>query len=55
MKNLPISKARRKEREALVETLEIMSDQSLMASLRQSIKETKQGKLIPWERARNGI
>ena len=37
------------EYEALVETLEVMSDEGLMTSLRQSIREAKQGKLIPWE------
>ncbi len=43
------------EYEALVETLEIMSDKDLMAALRQSIKEIKQGKLIPWERAKRKL
>ena len=33
--------------EALIETLEIVSDQSLMKSLRKSIKEAQQGNLIP--------
>ena len=37
------------EYEALVETLEVMSDEQLMTSLRRSIREAKQGKLIPWE------
>ena len=37
------------EYEALVETLEVMSDDRLMTSLRQSIREARQGKLIPWE------
>ena len=31
-----------------METLDIMADKELMASLRQGIKEAKQGKLIPW-------
>ena len=43
------------EYEALVETLEIMSDEDLMASLRQGIKELKQGKLIPWEQAKRKL
>jgi len=43
------------EYEALVETLEIMSDKDLMAALRQSIKEIKQGKLIPWERIKREL
>jgi PHD/YefM family antitoxin component YafN of YafNO toxin-antitoxin module len=37
------------EYETLVETLDVMSDARLMASLRRSIQEAKQGKLIPWE------
>jgi PHD/YefM family antitoxin component YafN of YafNO toxin-antitoxin module len=37
------------EYEALVETLEIMADENLMAALRQSLKEAQRGKLIPWE------
>ena len=43
------------EYEALVETLDIMSDERLMASLRQSIREARQGKLIPWERAKRKL
>ena len=43
------------EYEALVETLEVMSDGELMASLREGIKEARQGKLIPWERAKRKL
>ena len=43
------------EYEALVETLDIMADEDLMASLRQGIKEARQGKLIPWERAKRKL
>ena len=43
------------EYEALVETLEIMSDKDLMTSLQQGIKEAKQGKLIPWETAKRKL
>ena len=43
------------EYEALVETLEILSDEDLMISLRQSLKEVKQGKVIPWERAKRKL
>ena len=43
------------EYEALVETLEIMTDERLMADLRQSLKEAKSGKLIPWEEAKRKI
>lgn len=35
--------------ESIVETLEIMGDEDLMASLRQGIREMQEGKLIPWE------
>ena len=43
------------EYEALIETLETMADERLMASLRQSIREAKAGKLIPWERAQRKL
>ena len=43
------------EYEALVETLEIMSDDDLMKSLRQGMKDIKQGKTIPWERAKRKL
>jgi prevent-host-death family protein len=35
--------------ESIVETLEIMGDKDLMATLRKSIKEVEHGKTIPWE------
>ena len=40
------------EYEALVETLEIMSDEELVQSLRQGMKDIAQGNTIPWERAK---
>ena len=43
------------EYEALTETLEIMTDEHLMADLRRSIREAKAGKLIPWERAKRKL
>jgi len=43
------------EYEALVETLDIMADEDLMASLRQGMRDIKQGKLIPWERAKRKL
>lgn len=43
------------EYEALVETLDVLSDPELMAALRKSLKEAKQGKLIPWERAKRKL
>lgn len=35
--------------EAIVETLEIVGDEELMAALRRSIKEADEGKILPWE------
>ncbi len=35
--------------ESIMETMEIMADEELMASLRRSIQEVKEGKLIPLE------
>lgn len=43
------------EYEALVETLDVLSDPELMTALRKSIKEVKQGKLIPWEQAKRKL
>ena len=43
------------EYETIVETLEIMADADLMAALRQSLREAKQGKLIPWERVKRKL
>jgi antitoxin YefM len=41
--------------ESLVETLEILGDEALMQSLRQSLKEARSGKTIPWEKARRDL
>lgn len=41
--------------ESIVETLEIMGDEELMAALRQSIKEADAGKGIPWEQAKKEL
>ena len=43
------------EYEAIVETLEILSDEDLMRSLRQGIREARHGKGIPWERAKRKL
>ncbi len=43
------------EYEALVETLDVLSDKELMQSVRQGIKEIRQGKTIPWERAKRKL
>lgn len=45
----------RKQKAALLETLEVLGDQNLMTQLRQSIKEMEEGKTIPWEKAKKDI
>ena len=41
--------------ESIIETLEILNDKELMASLRRGIKEAKAGRGIPWEDAKKGL
>lgn len=41
--------------ESIVETLEILSDEGLMAALRQSIKEASEGKAVSWDRAKQEL
>lgn len=41
--------------ESIIETLEIMGDEDLMASLRQSIQEREEGKTIPWEQVKREL
>jgi PHD/YefM family antitoxin component YafN of YafNO toxin-antitoxin module len=41
--------------ESVVETLEIMGDEELIASLRQSIQEAAEGKTIPWEQVKKEL
>ena len=41
--------------EAIMETLDILSDEEMMAALRQGIKEAKAGKGMPWERAKRKL
>lgn len=41
--------------ESLVETLDIMGDEALMASLRQGIKDIEDGKTIPWEQVKKDL
>ena len=38
--------------ESVIETMDIMSDKKLMSDLRKSIRELKQGKVIPWEKVK---
>ncbi len=41
--------------EAILETLEILSDEEAVKQLRRSIQEVKEGKTIPWEEARASV
>jgi prevent-host-death family protein len=41
--------------ESIVETMEILSDEKLMADLRQGIREIAEGKGIPWEEAKRRL
>ncbi len=38
--------------QAILETLEILADDEAVERLRRSVKEVKEGKLIPWEEAK---
>ncbi len=38
--------------DGLVETLEILGDEELMASLRVGLEQIKRGELVPWEKVR---
>jgi PHD/YefM family antitoxin component YafN of YafNO toxin-antitoxin module len=38
--------------EAILETLEVLSDDEAVGQLRRSIQEVKEGKAIPWEEAK---
>ncbi len=38
--------------QAILETLEILSDNEAVEQLRYSIKEVKEGKQIPWQKAK---
>ena len=41
--------------ESIVETLEIMGDDDLMAALRQGIKEIEAGKGVSWEKVKREL
>ena len=41
--------------ESIVETLEILGDEDLIATLRQGIKELEEGKGIPWKEAKSAL
>lgn len=41
--------------ESLLETMEILSDEDLMQSLRKSLQQAKEGQLIPWEKVKEEL
>ena len=41
--------------ESITETLEIMGDSTLIQLVRQGVKELKQGKGIPWKKAKGQL
>ncbi len=41
--------------EAILETLEVLSDDEAVEKLRRSIQEVKEGKTIPWGEARASV
>jgi PHD/YefM family antitoxin component YafN of YafNO toxin-antitoxin module len=41
--------------ESIMETLEILSDEELIAALRQGLKEVSECKTVPWGRARGEL
>ena len=41
--------------ESIVETMEILGDEELMADLRQGIREAEAGKGIPWEQVKKRL
>ena len=41
--------------ESIVETLEILGDERMMAALRRGIREAAAGKIISWEKARKKL
>ena len=43
------------EYESIVETLEILSDEKMVADLRQGIKESKQRKGVSWEQVKRKL
>ncbi len=38
--------------QAILETLDILSDDEVVEQLRRSIKEVREGKTIPWQQAK---
>ena len=41
--------------ESIMETLEILSDEDLMAALHQSIKEASEGQAVSWDQAKQEL
>ncbi len=40
---------------SLVERLEVLGDETLMRSLRRSVKEARTGKTVPWEKGKKDL
>lgn len=41
--------------ESLLETMDILSDEDLMNSLRKSLQQAKEGHLIPWQKVKEEL
>jgi antitoxin YefM len=41
--------------ESLIETLEVIGDATLMDALRRSLQEARTGKVVPWEKVKQGL
>ncbi len=41
--------------DAIIETLEVMGDETLMSALRQSAQEAAQGETIPWDTVKRDL
>lgn len=41
--------------DSLLETLEVVQDEELMASFRQGMKDIEEGRVIPWEQAKKEL
>ena len=41
--------------ESIIETMEILGDEELMAALRQGIKDIEEGNIISWEEAQHRL
>lgn len=41
--------------ESLLETMEILGDEEMMAAFRQGVKEMQEGKFIPWQEVKRQL